>query len=169
MRQPRHESLRSVAAFAAVMLFYYTVPVRPLDSSGEWAIAVVALLVAVALLGWAITHQVKRQLRAGHETAVRVQSLLLLIYLVVPLFALGYFVIEQHSGNQFADLVTKTDALYFTMTTLATVGFGDVHATGQVARVLVTIQMAFNLVFIGALASVLSDQIRRRAEKVAQQ
>ncbi|WP_338749194.1 potassium channel family protein [Janibacter alittae] len=167
MHQPRHETLRSVVAFAAVMLFYYTVPVRSLESSGEWALSVVALLIAVALLGWVITHQVRRQLRAGHETAVRIQSLLLLIYLVVPLFALGYFVIEQHTGNQFADLVTKTDALYFTMTTLATVGFGDVHATGQVARILVTIQMAFNLVFIGTLASVLSDQVRRRAEQVA--
>lgn len=48
------------------------------------------------------------------------------------------------------------------MTTLATVGYGDVHPTGQMARVLVTVQMAFNLVFIGALLSVLSDQMRRR-------
>ena len=31
------------------------------------------------------------------------------------------------------------------------------------ARSLVTIQMTFNLVFIGALASVLSDPVRRRA------
>lgn len=169
MRQRRHETLRSMVAFAAVTLFYYAVPVRDLESGGAWTLTVIALLVAVALLGWVITHQVARQLRAGDETTVRMQSLLLLIYLVVPLFALGYFVIQEHTGNQFAGLVTKTDALYFTMTTLATVGFGDVHATGQLGRVLVTIQMAFNLVFIGTLASVLTDQIRRRAEKFGQE
>lgn len=164
MSQHRHETLRSVAAFVAVILFYYAVPVRELESTGRWVLSVVGLLVAVALLGWAIAHQVKRQLRAGDQTAVRVQSLLLLLYVVVPMFALGYFIIQIQTGDQFADLNTKTDALYFTMTTLATVGYGDVHATGQVARLLVTIQVAFNLVFIGALVSVLSAQVRRRAQ-----
>ena len=56
---------------------------------------------------------------------------------------------------------TKTDALYFTMSTLATVGFGDVHATGQLARLLVTIQIAFNLVFVATLVTVLSKRVRR--------
>lgn len=53
------------------------------------------------------------------------------------------------------------------MTTLATVGFGDVHATGQLARALVTAQIAFNLVFVGALASVLTTRIRRQANQAA--
>jgi hypothetical protein len=39
---------------------------------------------------------------------------------------------EQVSG-----LNTRTDALYFTLVTMATVGFGDIHAEGQFARAMV--------------------------------
>ncbi len=83
--------------------------------------------------------------------------------MIVPLFALGYYALEQGDPDQFAEMATKTDALYFTMSTLGTVGFGDVHATGQLARVLVMIQIVFDLVFVAALVSVVTTQIRARA------
>jgi hypothetical protein len=79
------------------------------------------------------------------------------------MFAAGYFALEQGDGSQFESLETKTDALYFTLSTLATVGFGDVHATGQVARVLVIVQITFDLVFVAALVSVVTGLIRERA------
>jgi voltage-gated potassium channel len=88
----------------------------------------------------------------------------MLLYLVVVVFAIGYFMLARADDGQFDDLDTKTDGLYFTMTTLATVGFGDVHATGQLGRRLVTLQIAFDLVFVGILASMLGGRIRRRAQ-----
>ncbi len=97
------------------------------------------------------------------DEGVRIESLIFLIYIVVPLFALGYFALESADPSQFAELTTKTDALYFTVSTLATVGFGDVHATDQLSRILVTIQIAFDLVFVGALVTVLTGLIRQRA------
>jgi len=42
------------------------------------------------------------------------------------------------------------------MATLTTVGYGDVHAAGQVARVVVTCQLVFNVVVIATGASVLA-------------
>ena len=47
------------------------------------------------------------------------------------------------------------DALYFTMSTIATVGFGDVHATGQAARVVVTLQIFLDLIFVGLVARII--------------
>jgi voltage-gated potassium channel len=52
------------------------------------------------------------------------------------------------------------------MSTLGTVGFGDIHATGQLARGLVTPQIVFNLVFVGTLASLVTTQVRRRASEL---
>ena len=52
-------------------------------------------------------------------------------------------------------LQTKTDALYFAVTTLTTVGFGDVHAQGQVARGLIIVQMVFNVVVLTRAAQTL--------------
>jgi hypothetical protein len=58
---------------------------------------------------------------------------------------------------------TRTDALYFTVATLTTVGYGDVHAQGQIARSLVTLQLLFDVVFVGAAVSTLLRSLRLRA------
>jgi voltage-gated potassium channel len=64
--------------------------------------------------------------------------------------------------GQFVDLHTKTDAVYFSVSTLATVGFGDVHPSGELARAAVTIQILFNLVFLGAAVATISGLWRQR-------
>jgi alkylhydroperoxidase/carboxymuconolactone decarboxylase family protein YurZ len=48
---------------------------------------------------------------------------------------------------------------------MATVGYGDVHAAGQVARALTAAQMIFNIIFVGALAAVLTGRVRIRAQE----
>ena len=113
---------------------------------------------------WVTVRQLRvmGRYQAG-DPSVRLDVLALVIFVVVPLFALGYYALEQADSDQFAEMGTKTDALYFTMSTLGTVGFGDVHATGQLARILVTIQIVFDLVFVAALVSVLTTQFRARA------
>ncbi|HZA79212.1 MAG TPA: potassium channel family protein [Acidimicrobiales bacterium] len=158
--------LHSVGALAAVLAVYYALPVGEDRSSHAQAFAVAVLVVGSAVLGWLIARQVRRQVVARDDQGVRIQSVLTLLYVVVAVFALGYFMLARADGDQFSGLDTKTDSLYFTMTTLATVGFGDVHATGQLARGLVTLQIAFDLVFVAALASVVGGEIRRRAEAV---
>lgn len=47
---------------------------------------------------------------------------------------------------------------------LATVGYGDVHAQGQFARVAVSVQMVFNLMVLTTAARVLFRQVSKRAK-----
>ena len=50
--------------------------------------------------------------------------------LFLLLFAANYFLMAQADlGNFNVDSLTRTDALYFTVTVFATVGFGDITAT----------------------------------------
>jgi voltage-gated potassium channel len=49
--------------------------------------------------------------------------------------------------------------------TLATVGIGDVHATGQMARAAVTSQIVVNLVFLGTVVAIIGSMTRERAAK----
>jgi voltage-gated potassium channel len=53
------------------------------------------------------------------------------------------------AGNFNAETLTRTDSLYFTVTVFATVGFGDITATSETARVLVTVQMILDLIVLG--------------------
>ena len=61
-----------------------------------------------------------------------------------------YFLMAQADADNFnAETLTRTDSLYFTVTVFATVGFGDITATSEAARVLVTVQMILDLIVLG--------------------
>lgn len=158
----RRPLLRGGLVLAAVLVIYYAVPVGEIQSDVALALSAVGLLVGVGVLGWLVVRQARMQLGARADESVSIQSLLVLAYVVVPMFALGYVGLERADPDQFVELETKTDALYFAISTLATVGFGDVAAEGQLARALVTVQIAFDLVFVAALGSLVTRLIRRR-------
>ena len=165
MRRPAiHPALRSLLSLVLLLAIYYAVPEGIFGSTVAAVISIATLVGGGALLAWQITGQVRRQFRDGDDDAVELQSVLLLAYLGVIVFALGYFFLARSTDGQMAGLRTKTDALYFTVSTLGTVGFGDIHPVGQAARALVTAQIVFNLVFLGSLARLLTGQLRQRAE-----
>ena len=60
-------------------------------------------------------------------------------------------------------LHTRVDALYFTVVTMATVGYGDVHAEGQGARMLVIGLIIFDVVIVASLVRLL-PQLRRNQQ-----
>jgi voltage-gated potassium channel len=116
--------------------------------------------VGLGTLIFLIVRQLRKQLAAGPDPGVRVHTLITLLYPVVALFALTYYLIQTADPTQFTDLQTRTDSLYYTVITLGTVGYGDVHAVGQLARVISMIQVAFDLVVIGALIAVATSRFQ---------
>ncbi|MBI5028828.1 MAG: two pore domain potassium channel family protein [Actinobacteria bacterium] len=72
-----------------------------------------------------------------------------------------YFLLAVSDPGQFTGLATRLDALYLSMATVSTVGFGDVSATGQAARAVVTVQMAFNLAFVASLVSLFQARLQQ--------
>ncbi len=155
---------RGVLAMAVGLGIYYAAPVGSSPSVTAVVLSVAGILAGMAILVWLVYRQVQRLVRSRPgDTSVRLEGLVLVVYLIVPMFSLGYFTLADADPSQFDEMETKTDSLYFTVSTLATVGFGDVHATGQLARALVTLQMVFDLVFVAAVASLLSTQLRERA------
>ena len=118
-------------------------------------LAVLALTVPLTV------RRVRAVLVAERRVVEAALALLLLLTMLLVGFAALYLALDG-SGDQFAGLDTRVDALYFTVTTLATVGFGDITAPGQAARVAVTSRMLFGLIFIGIAARVLITAARDR-------
>jgi voltage-gated potassium channel len=147
-----------VVALAVVgTVVYYVLPIPGRMRTGSW---VLLFCVGLAVLGGLIIAAIRRLLREGTE--YRIRGLILLMCLSVLFFSYTDVILAAAPG-QFAGLHTRTDALYFTVTTLATVGFGDVHAAGQAARADITLQIIFNLVFIGAVVTMISGVMKERA------
>jgi hypothetical protein len=89
--------------------------------------------------------------KASRPLLVTISMLLVLIEVFVVLFAYVYLSLEAATPGSVPGVVTHLDAVYFVVTMLATVGFGDITPASQVARAVATFQMLFNLVLLGAV------------------
>jgi voltage-gated potassium channel len=155
--------LRLGLACGLAVFMYFVVPASPRLPADAIVLRVLAAVAALALLALGIVSQVRLTVQHGLDR--RVDGLVVSLVIVVLAFALGFYLLNAQDPEQLDGLATRVDALYFTMSTLTTVGFGDVHATGQAARIMVVIQMAFNLVFVATAAAVLSARVRAAATK----
>ena len=151
----------AVALVVLATVAYYLLPVPHQMRQSAWAILFSSGVVALGIL---IALAIRRLLSAGEQA--RIRGLVLLLVLTTLFFSWADDSVARLPG-QFVDLHTKTDALYFTISTVATVGFGDVHAAGQLARAAVTVQIVFNLVFLGAAITIISGFVRERARRRA--
>ncbi len=95
-------------------------------------------------------YHVGAVLRAAHPGIRGVEALATTVLLFLLLFAATYFLMSHTSSSNFnVHALTRTDSIYFTVTVFATVGFGDISPASQVARLVVTAQMIFNLIVLG--------------------
>ncbi|TCK00050.1 ion channel [Nocardia alba] len=157
--------MRNGAAALCALLFYYSVPVGWVFDIDAWpgrAVGVCMFLAGVIGLGWLVWRRVETFLRAPTAAGGRVDGLLLIVCVVGTVFALFYFRLQQLYPDQFVGLETRTDALYYTLVTLGTVGFGDVHAVGQVARIVTMVQIVFDLVVLGTLLTIITSSVTSR-------
>ena len=81
------------------------------------------------------------------------------------LFASAYFLMQRAAAGNFTQPLTSTDALYFSVTVFTTVGFGDITAKSETARVVLIIQMLADLALLGAGARVLLGAVHRGRQR----
>jgi voltage-gated potassium channel len=137
--------LRSLASAVVLVAVYYLLPLDHLAGVPLAVILVVGVVILLAVATWQLRLVLKARypgLRAGEALATTVPLFLLL-------FASVYFVMTQASPASFSHPLTRTDSLYFTVTTFSTVGYGDITATSQTARLIVTAQMILDLLALG--------------------
>ncbi|MGY5629255.1 potassium channel family protein [Streptomyces sp. UC1A3] len=144
-------------AAAGVVVAYFLLP---LDHLGPQRPVLSRLLFALILTVVAVL--LLRQFR--HVLVDRPDSrpgmvLSLLIVLSVHVFSATYYALAKQPG-EFTGLHTRVDALYFTVVTLATVGYGDITPRGQSARIITVLQIAYSCVFLTAAATALTQRMR---------
>ena len=155
--------LRSGLTVAVLVAVYYLIPVNRLLDAEAAAGLLAGLVVFAAVIAWqtrTITRSETPRLRALRALSVGLPLLLLI-------FALTYVVLARNQTASFTEPLNRTDALYFTVTVFATVGFGDIAPRSGAARVIVTTQMLVDLVVVGVIAKLIFGavevSVRRRA------
>lgn len=149
--------MRALGTTVALVAIYYLIPLDP-SSIGR---TVVTLTVGLVALIGLVAFQVRSIIRAKYPALRAVGALATSVPLFLLLFATTYYVMGGISEASFSEPLTRTDALYFTVTVFATVGFGDITATTESTRILVTGQMVAGVVVIGLGARVIVDAVQR--------
>jgi voltage-gated potassium channel len=148
----------------AVLLFvgYYVLPMNRPERSG-----LVVLVVGLIALGLVLLWQVRAIIGSPFPRLRAFETLTIGIPLLLIVFASAYYLLAQADASSFTEPMSKTDALYFTITVFSTVGFGDITAKSELARILVSIQMMFDLAVFGLVAKLIFGAVevamRRRA------
>ncbi len=153
--------LRVVASIAVVTALYYLLPFDRSATAVAVTLLVAGLVVFVAL----VAFQVRAIIAAPFPGLRAIEALASSVPLFLTLFAATYFVMARLSPGSFTSPLTRTDALYFTVTVFSTVGFGDITAKTETARLVVTGQMIADLVILGLAIKAIVGAIRRGRQR----
>jgi hypothetical protein len=154
---------RPAVITVAFLAAYYLLPVDEEFTGGTAVILVLGLLAVLALFLWEI-REIERSTRPILRAAEALVSVLMLFLL---LFATAYHLLERAEPNSFTEPLSRTDSLYFTLTTFATVGYGDITALSQAARIIVMVQMAGGLLLVGVAARLVVDTVKSALRRQA--
>lgn len=146
---------RSLLVSTAVVAGYFVLPLTSLEvATGLELLAGLALI--TGLLAW----QIRGIMRSPLPAVQAVATLAVTVPMFLVLFAATYFLMGHADVADFSEPLTKLDALYFTLTTFATVGFGDITAVSQAARAVVLTQMALGMVLLGVIVRVIVGAVQ---------
>jgi voltage-gated potassium channel len=153
---------RTVLVTSAMVAFYVSAPLNQRPVGAIAARLALELLALVGVLVW----QIRAVARSAHPVMRGVEAVVVSVPLLVLTFGATYVVVEHNSPGSFTEALTRLDAAYFSVTVLATVGFGDISPVSELARSLVMAQMLVDLAFVGLVAKVLVGAVRRRRDEM---
>lgn len=166
-RKQRRRAVTSsllVITLSWVALFggYY---LAPLDRGAVGGLMrfVLGGLIFVAVVAW----QVVRIMNSAHPGLRAAEAFAVVVALFLVMFAGGYLALSQTTRGSFSEPLTHTSAMYFTITVLGTVGFGDITPRTELARLLVSAQMLLDLGLIAVVARLFINAARSHTKPLS--
>ena len=108
-----------------------------------------------------VAIQVPIIVKADYPILRAVEALAVTIPLFLLIFSRIYLSNSLANSASFSQPLDHTTAFYFTVTVFATVGFGDIVATTNSMKLLVTVQMLLNLAVLGLVIRLVTSAAQR--------
>jgi len=149
--------LRALFTTVVMVALYYVLPLDRRSDTYVFAVLVIGVGLLAAMIAWQV-----RAIEASGAPAIRaVQALASTTPLFLLFFASTYFILSRDDPATFTESLSRSDALYFTVTIFATVGFGDISAQAETTRLVVVVQMLLDLVVLGLGIQVILGAVKR--------
>jgi voltage-gated potassium channel len=150
---------RTLVSVGGIVFAYYWIPAG--DARGTDLAGVIFLTLGLAVFAAVFYRQISRVTRADHPVLRAIEALCSILALFVCLFSLLYYASSVNDATAFSEPLTRTDALYFTVTVFSTVGFGDITPVATTQRVMTMAQMLLDVAFLAVLVRVLTMVTQR--------
>jgi hypothetical protein len=142
--------IRTSVCVGLLLVVYAVFPVEPLASTET----VTRLLVALGVLALVVALQFQAIKSANYPQLRAIEAVVIALTVFIALFALLYVGLAQANPANFTKPLNRVSAFYFTVTMLSTVGFGDITADSDLARLVVTVQMLLDLTLLAVIVRV---------------
>jgi voltage-gated potassium channel len=147
---------RVLVTTAILFLLFYLLPVDNRTETSAVVLLVGGLVVFLSVLSW----QVRQIIKADYPGLRAVESAGTAVPLLIVVFAFVYLNLATGNPGTFTQPLSRSGAIYFTVTVLSTVGFGDITPVGDTPRLIVSLQMILDLVLIGFILRLLTGAAR---------
>lgn len=146
---------RSMVVSVAIVIGYFVLPMTRLHA-GELGVLVAGLALVAVLLAW----QIREITRSPYPRIRAAGALATTVPLFLIIFSTTYYLMSESQASSFTEPLDRLDALYFTVTVFATVGFGDIAPVSATARTVTMLQMIGDLAIIGLAARALLNAVQ---------
>lgn len=137
-------AIRILASVFLLFVLYWALPVADRTGLGTLLELLVGLIIFAALLGW----QVLKIMGAEHPELRAAEALAIAVPVVLIVFAFTYLSMSHVQRGSFSEPLDHVKAIYFVVTVVSTVGFGDITPKTDAAMIVVSFQIMLDLVLL---------------------
>ncbi len=135
-----------------LIVAYFLTPVRQFSNARP----LVQLTVSILLIGSVLAWELRRIVKAKLPELRAIEALGSFIPFFLLMFSFAYLSMSQNDPNSFTQPLDHIRAVYFTVTTFSTTGYGDITPNLNPVRIVTAIQMLIDLALLGAIVRLLS-------------
>ncbi len=137
-------ALRILVSVVLLFALYGALPIADRTGLGTLLELLVGLIIFAALLGW----QVLKIMGAEHPELRAAEALAIAVPVVLIVFAFTYLSLSHVYPKSFSEPLNHVRAIYFVVTVVSTVGFGDITPKTDAAMIVVSFQIMLDLVLL---------------------
>ncbi len=137
-------ALRILVSVILLFVLYGALPAADRTGIGTLLELLVGLVILGALLAW----QVLKIMGAEHPELRAAEALATAVPVVLIVFAFTYLSLSHVQPKSFSEPLNHVRAIYFVITVISTVGFGDIVPKTDAAMIVVSFQIMLDLVLL---------------------
>jgi len=137
-------ALRIFVSVVLLFALYGALPAANRTGAGTLFELFVGLIIFGAVLGW----QVLKIMGAEHPELRAAEALGVSVPVVLIVFSFTYLSLSHARPGSFSEPLNHVRAVYFVITVISTVGFGDITPKTNAAMIVVSFQIMLDLVLL---------------------